>query len=390
MATPQYHIAHVLPSPFVGGTEHATLRIALSVRERSFRGTMFCPGESSPARELFADHGLTTVGYSAVDPSFRRPGPFLKASLRLAREFRRRGVDLVHCSDILAGYYAALAGKIAGLPVLCHVRCCFEAISRRDRSFLYPVDKFAFVSREAWRRFGLHVPARRGIVLYDGIEVERGGDEEETRLSVRREFGIPEGVAVVGMVARVTPAKDYATLIKAAAKVVAANPRVRFLIVGDYSQSALNREHYAAVKGLLAARDLTQYFIFTGHREDAGRLVSAMDISVLSTHTEGLPLVLLEAMARAKPVIATAVGGVSEVVEHGRTGLLHGHQDDAALAEQITALLTDPARASSLGEDGRRFVAAHFTKSQFTAHVSDLYRGMLAGRPPRLVECHNY
>lgn len=378
MPNSQYHIAHVLPWSSVGGTEHGTLRIAQAVGGELFRSTAFCPGGASAVREMFAAGGFDTAGYSAVAPSYRHPKEFLRASVGLAREFRRTKIDLVHCSDLLAAYYAGVAGKIARVPVLCHIRCSYPELSRRDQSFLRAVDKFVFVSQDAWRTFGYRVPARRGTVVYDGVSVGEADENDETAESVRREFDIPPDTLVVGMVARVAPAKDYATLARAAALVVSAHRAVRFLIVGDHSQVDLNREHYAEVRRLLSDLGVAPHFIFTDHREDVARLISAMDVFVLSTHTEGLPLVILEAMARAKPVVATAVGGVPELIRDGETGLLHPHEEAGRLAEHLLALLRDETLRRRLGESGRRFVESNFTQGRFAAGMTNLYLDLVS------------
>ena len=377
MVDRQYHIGHVLPFPFIGGTEQATLRIIESLNGESFTHTVFYPDAPGPVRQFFEERGIRTQSYSAVEPSYRHPRPFLKASFGLARELRRRKVDLIHCADMLAGAYASLAGKLARVPVLCHIRCCFENLSLRDRSFLYPVDKFVFVSREVWSTFGLHVPPHRGTVIYDGVEINSTSKNGDGRLSVRRELNIPDNAQIVGMVARVTPAKDYLTLAKAAAQVVKVNPNVHFLIVGDHSDSSLNQKHYQDVKAMLLEHGVSDHFTFAGHRGDVPRLLDAMDISVLSTHTEGLPLVLLEAMAHGIPVLATAVGGVPEVITHEKTGLLHTRGDVDALASQILETLGNRERARQLGEAGREFVKANFSRERFKSNISRLYSNIL-------------
>ena len=380
MSKRQYHIGHILPSPFVGGTEHATLRIVEAVNGDEFTSTVFCPDAPGPVHRLFAEHGLPAARYAAVEPSYRKPRAFLKASYELARELKRRKVDLIHCADMLAGAYAALAGKIARVPVLCHIRCQFEKLSLRERGFLFPVDKFIFVSQDVWTTFGLAVPAHRGVVIYDGVEVNSGSVNGNHAPSVRRELNIPDNTQVVGMVARVTPAKDYLTLAKAAARVVRVNPDVYFLIIGDYSDSVLNQQHYEEVKALLREHGVSERFIFAGHRTDVSRLLEAIDISVLSTHTEGLPLVLLEAMAQGIPVLATAVGGVPEVIVHEKTGLLHAHGDDEALATHIIETLGNPERAAQLGDAGREFVKTNFSRERFKSNITRLYHDTLAPR----------
>ena len=380
------HIAHVLPWASVGGTEHATLRIAQAVEGARFTSTAFCPGGASPVQEMFAAGGFNTAGYRGVEPSYRHPKEFLRATFQLAREFRRRRVNLVHCSDLLAAYYAGVAGRMARLPVLCHVRCSYPEISQRDKSFLRAVNRFVFVSHDAWSNFGYRVPARRGTVVYDGVDVLEGEVGEDGQ-SVRREFDIPAGVPIVGMVARVAPAKDYATLARAAARVLAAHGAVRFLVVGDRSQVAANRAHYEEVRRVLADCGVAPNFIFTDHREDVTRLIAAMDVFVLSTHTEGLPLVILEAMAQGKPVVATNVGGVPEVVRDRETGLLHPPRDDVRQAEHLLALLRDGSLRARLGQAGRRFVKEHFTRERFAAGMIKLYCEILGHGTQTAASC---
>lgn len=377
MSMSRYNIAHIMPWPSIGGVEQATLRIAQAVEGDQFRSVAFCLDGPSPVRDMFSEAGFETASYTAVDPSYRHPKTFLRASLQLAHELKRQEVDLVHCSDLLAGYYAAVAGRLARRPVLCHIRCRFDEISRRDQSFLRAVNKFVFVSRNTWKNFGYKVTARRGTVVYDGIETD-GVGSSEAKEGVRRELGVPDAAKVVGMVARVEPHKDYATLAKAAARIVAVHPDVRFLIVGEHSRVATYREHYEEVKQMLVDNNVAPYFIFTGFRSDVSRLTSAMDIFVLSTHSEGLPLVILEAMAHAVPVVATAVDGIPEIVIDEKTGLLHSHQDDAELAIKILSLLNSEARATALGEAGRKLVEMNFTVEKFAMNMSNLYRGILS------------
>ena len=236
------------------------------------------------------------------------------------------------------------------------------------------------MSHDAWRTFAYRVKDSRGRVIYEGIDsaalVQQAGNVD----SVRGEFNIPADVDLIGMAARVAPAKDYETLAKAAARVVDQRKNVRFLIVGDHSQVREYREHYETVKGYLNANGVADYFIFTDHRDDVQRLIAASDIFLLSTRTEGLPLVILEAMAHAKPVVATNVGGVREVVDAGVTGLLHEPKDDRQQATDLLRLLEDRPLRKKMGEAGRQRVNTKFNKERFAAELGGLYYEML-GRP---------
>lgn len=375
-AGPQYSIAHFLPWASVGGTEYGTLRLIQAVGDDQFKSIAFYINGSTSIRDLFAAEGLKAIGYDAIEPSRYRTGAFLYASLCLALKLKQMQIDVVHCSDLLASYYAGLAGRLAGLPVVCHIRNRYQDITRRDRYLLRAVNRFVFVSHDTWKHFGYRVAPERGSVIYDGVDISnlngRGAAQD-----VRREFHIPGDARIVGMVARIAPQKDFKTLIKAATRVVAIYPNVRFLMVGDHSQAEEYREHYKEVKELLAANNVADHFIFTGYRTDAQRLISVMDIFVLSTHSEGLPLVILEAMAQARPVIATAVDGVPEIVLDDKTGSLYEHEDDDRLAELILSMLKDEERALGLGRAARDLVRTRFSREQFSRNITDLYLEVL-------------
>jgi glycosyltransferase involved in cell wall biosynthesis len=282
-------------------------------------------------------------------------------------------VDLVHCADLLGAYHAALAGRLAGIPVICHIRNRFSFISRRDRSFLWPVRRFVFVSRDTWTHFGHLVPPGRGVVVYDGIGTPAVMTHEIDRTSVRQEFGLAPDVPLIGMMARVAPQKDFSTLSRAARIVLQHVPRARFLIAGDYDSAPNYHAHYQQVQAEMEACGVRSAFIFAGQRSDVPRLLSSLDVFVLSTHWEGLPLVILEAMAFGAPVVATAVDGVPEVVHHGKTGLLVRHDDPDELAAAIGDLLANPRRAAGLAAAGRALVQDRFTEAQFAAAMNTVY-----------------
>ena len=371
-----HRIAHILPFPELGGTEHGTLRIAKALDQSRFTNVVFHLPEAEPVRALFAENGLPCTPYEPAVPSYRSAAGYLRSSLKLARAFKQHQVDLVHCADLLAAHHAALAGRLAGIPVLCHIRSRFDAVSRRDCSFLWPVQRFVFVSRNTWEHFACAVRDSRGMVVYDGIDVPLAADAGKDRESVGREFNIPEQAPILGMLARVAPQKDFATLARAAARILEVEPETRFLIAGDYTGPG-NREHYQLVRRELETCGVAGSFIFTGYRQDVSRLLNAIDVFVLSTHKEGLPLVILEAMARAKPVVATAVDGVPEIIEDGETGLLFPHEDHEQLAAHIIGLLRDRQWASRLGEAGLRLVHTRFSTEQFGASMNAVYTALL-------------
>lgn len=377
-------VGHILPFSDVGGTEVATLRVARAAREEGYQNIAFIPPQAGRIREMFGDDGIDSVTFDPVEPSYRSPSAFLANTRRLARELSRLEIRLVHCADVPAAFYAGYGARVARLPLLCHVRNRYAQMSLRDRSFLLPVQKFAFVSADTWRHFAHRVGQRRGVVLYDGIDLPDVVSPDGDAAALRAELGVPDGVPIVGMVARVAYQKDYPTLVKAAARVITIHGDVRFVVVGDYSSEATYRQHHLEVLRLAEASGVRTRFIFTDFRKDVPRFLDLMDIFVLSTHWEGFPLVLLEAMAHARPVVATAVDGIPELVTDKQTGRLFPHQDADALARCLTDLLSAPAKARALGWAGREHVARHFTRAGFARNVGRLYAAMLGGRSESL------
>ncbi|MBA2379874.1 MAG: glycosyltransferase [Blastocatellia bacterium] len=346
----------------------------------TFRSIALFPSDESaresPVKRLFEDAGFDTGEYAKAEPSFRRPMNFLNASRSIAREIKRRGIHLVHCSETLAAHYSAFGGRLAGVPVLCHVRNRIEEISFRDQTFLRPVSHWAFVSKDTWDHFPYRVRAERGTVLYDGIELAPLCSNDE-RHQYRTEWKIPKEATVIGMIARVAPQKDYETLIRAAAEVVKAEPNVRFMIVGDHNQADAHREHYNLIRKDIVGLELERYFIFTGFQANVTKFLDLMDIFVLSTNAEGLPLVIIEAMARNKPVVATAVDGVPEIVIQGETGFLVPHNDHLSLASRLLTLIQDPIVANQFGEAGFRAAQTKWSSGRFAKDLNELYLRVL-------------
>ena len=367
-------IAHILPFPNIGGTEVATLRLADALAMAGYESILFCPSGSTELRQLFHDNSFVTSCYDQVEPSYHNPLPYMKATRFLAHELRRHQVRIVHCSDVLAAHYTALAGRLAGAFVMSHVRCQRCDISRRDQSFLYPVQRFVFVSRHTRDTFALQKRALRGDVLYDGVTLPP--TPAASRDEARRHYGLAPDVIVVGMASRVHPGKDFETLIGAAKIVTASFPTCCFLIAGDCEKEPACREYYDRLAALIKQAGLCNHFVFSGFEADMSRFYSAIDTFVLSSHAEGFPLVLIEAMAHAKPVVATDVGGVSEAIIHNQSGLLVPHASPDKLADSLLLLIRDPEEGRRLAEGGRSLVEQKFSEQQFFQRVKSLYSSL--------------
>ncbi len=368
-------VAHFMPWSGIGGVEIATLRMIDATKER-FRHIAFCLPDAAALRDSFDKLGIETITYAPPEPSLRHAVRFYKTSLVIARQIRQNAADIIHFSDEKAAYHNSFASLLARTRIVCHLRVSYPHLQLRQRLCLLPVQSFIFVSKEAKQSFAMALPDSKARVIYDAVEVPTA-DMAESNTSVRRELGVPAACVLVGMVARVSHQKDYFTLASAAADVLLKHPNTRFLIVGDNSLVDLNRQHYGAVVQRLNELGIVDKFIFVGHRNDVPRLIAAMDICVLCTHREGFPLSILESMAMGKPVIATAVGGIPEIVDPGVTGYLHQHGNRDELADAIMRLIEDPKKANYIGLTACEHVRKNYSREKFADEISKVYSDVM-------------
>jgi glycosyltransferase involved in cell wall biosynthesis len=227
-------------------------------------------------------------------------------------------------------------------------------------------------------RFNIAADARTTVVPL-GLDLERLARLDSLAPHLRRQLGIPERALVVAYVGRFVAIKDLATLVRAFARVAAERPDAALLLVGD---GPLRAE----IDALVAALSLQKQVHLVGWIEDLAPVYATIDICALSSLNEGTPVAVIEAMAAAKAVVATQVGGVADVVEHERTGLLVPPQNPEALADAIVRLAVAPDERLRMGAAGREAVAARFSPERLVDDIDALYKDALAQkRSPRPV-----
>ena len=296
---------------------------------------------------------------------------------RLARWMREESVDVVHGHNPVGGLYAALAARIAGVPVVFRTEHSIHYPGRH--SAVYPflevlstalTRRVVCVCQAVLESHVRRMPwaARRFVTVANGISPAPHTRPRET---VRQELGLATDARVALTVGSLTPAKAHDVLIAAFAEVAAAEPRAILLIAGE---GALR----PSIEAEIARRGLAARARLLGARGDATDLMEACDVFVLSSVREGLPVTVLEAMRAARPVAATRAGGTAEAVEDGVTGRVVAMRDAAALAAALVELLGDPERAARMGQAGRRRWAERFTAERMVADTESLYRAELA------------
>ncbi len=306
---------------------------------------------------------------------------------RLARFIRRSDVDVVHTNSLKADVIGGIAGRLARCPVIWHVR------DRIDEDYLPPsvVRMFRLLSR--WvPHFVITNSAATLRSLYpslpSGSSVPASGGRSERSAVVHDGTPWPfpasrtaarNGQVRIGLIGRISPWKGQHIFLQAAARVCQNFPEARFFIVG----SALfgEAEYDRKVRSLTRSLGISDLVTFTGFRKDVQNMIADMDLIVhASTTGEPFGQVIIEGMAAGKPVIATDGGGVPEIVEDGKTGILVPMGDVQAMADAISRLLADPALAADMGACGRERVRDHFTIEQKARKVEAVYQGMFPRR----------
>jgi glycosyltransferase involved in cell wall biosynthesis len=282
----------------------------------------------------------------------------------LARILRQEEIQLVdvHLSRDLWTVVPAVR-FVPGVKIILHK----HVGSRKSKAdpihrWLYSgVDRVLAVS-EAIRHNVMEscdLPAAKVDTLHWGLELEKFVAHPGAGLKVRQEFGLSSDIPLVGMVGRLTPRKGHREFLLAARAVNQAMPHARFLVVGRHSHGEVPFERQ--IVDLCAQLGLDDRVIFTGHREDIPQVMAALDLLVVPSYWEAFGWVTMEAMAMAKPVVATAGGGTLDIVIHGKTGLLVPPRDAEKLGQAILVLLRDKVMGERMGRAGRRRVEGRFT-----------------------------
>ncbi len=361
----------------VGGAEVLAARLARELSQ-AYRFVFACLDELGTLGEQLRGEGYT------VEVLGRRPGVDWRCGRDLRAFLRRERVDLVHAHQYAPFFYAT-AARIPGgrTPVLMteHGRT-FPDYPRPKRML---ANRFLLGRRDRVVGVGLAVrdaliahegmPPRRVGVIYNGVDLPAYRAAPRARADVRRELGLRPDDLAIFQVARLDPLKDHATAIRTMAHLARRRPEARLILVGEGPEGP-------AIRDLVRGHDLGEHVRFLGLRADVPRLLPAADVCLLTSLSEGIPLVLIEAMAAGLPVVSTRVGGVPEVVEDGRTGLLAPPAGPDALAAAILKLAADPALRESMGLAGRERAVALFSERKMHGEYLGLYDEM-TGRAPR-------
>jgi len=305
----------------------------------------------------------------------------LVALIRLVQLMRRGRYDVVHTHSSKAGFLGRLAARLAGVPRVVHTPHVFPFdmdVSHAARFFYFQVERFAArmtdclvcVCPSQRATASALLDAARVVVIENEIDGHAHALPAGAGRLSRHDLGFAEDARLlVGMVGRLTPQKGPAYFVNAARLVAARLPEVRFVVVGDGPlRPAIERQ--------IASAGLRERVVMAGERDDIPALLGLVDVVVLPSLWEGLPYVLMEALAAGKAVVATRVGGIPDVVIDGVNGLLVQSRDAVALAGAMLKLLENGACRATIQEAARNTAAARPGLDTMVALLSDVYEGV--------------
>jgi glycosyltransferase involved in cell wall biosynthesis len=363
-------VLEMIDQPFLGGGQITLLSLAKGLDKDKFE-ILAASGGGGP---LVDELGKLGVPHISIDIR-KSSGP--GAVVRIAAALRGAGIDLFHTHGGVAGLYGRLAAKKAGIPAVVHtlhgihylhyrnplLKWAFIVLERRLSRF---TDAVIFVSQADLRK-GMKLrlaPAGKARLIRNGIDpagIIPGFD----RAAKKSQLG-SDGRPLVVAVSRLHRQKGLKYLLRAVPLIREEIPAVKVVIAGG---GPLESKLASAMKRLRIGESAT----LLGERKDAREVLAAADVFVLPSLWEGLPYVLVEAAALGKPIVATDIDGVREVVRSGETGVLVPPRDPGGLAAALILLLRDRDLAGKLGERARRDIPSAFALERMVRETEALY-----------------
>lgn len=385
-------VAHLITRLIIGGAQENTL-LNVEDQHQLFGDPVVLITGPGLGPEGSLEERASRGGFEfIVLPELRRelhPWHDMRAYRAIVRTLRRLQPELVHTHSSKAGILGRAAAAKLGIPAVHTVHGAAFHVGQ------HPVAHWAYRQAERWAAQRCEkiicvadamtdqyvaagiAPREKFVTIYSGMDVEPFLHPPRDPADVRQELGIAADDIVIGKVARLFHLKGHDAILEVAQHVVRANPRVRFLLVGD---GILRPE----IERRIADMGLTDRFVFTGLVPPARipELIAAMDVVVHTSLWEGLARVLPQGLISGKPVVSFDVDGAREVVITGETGFLVAVGDFAKLAEALTTLAGDAELRQRFGETGRARLTDRFRHQEMTRRVRDVYSEVLERNVP--------
>ena len=344
---------------------HAVLTLLRELVHRRYFPTIVHPGTGN-VLDAFRQFPVENRVMEYEQPSWREPVRTTRSILRWMRLIRRTRTNLIYVSEPLTARIVVIAARMCRVPTVLHVHCDVEpAFARWMYRWMPSPDLFIFNSQalrqDTWPNFQACSPHSQAVVIRNGIDLQRFRPSSNVPSNARTSQRLR-----VGIIANLLPIKAHDCFLKMAAELERRGFHAEYRIIGDDSQNAT---WSTSMKSLSTELKLEHCVQFRGYRADIPAEINELDAVVCCSHAETFGLCVAEAMACAKPVVATKVGGLPEVVEDGVTGLLVPPNDPFALADAVAKLLLDHEWRTELGRCGRDRALRLFGSDSYAEHI---------------------
>lgn len=384
-AVSRIKVLHIHTLPVISGSGINTLLSMAKINLARFEPELAC-ADGGKLIELAQSSGFKVRPIK----NFTRPISPLKdimAVFELAFLLRKVKYEIVHTHNSKAGFIGRLAAKLAGTPVIVHTVHGFafhpyERFWRRKIFILLErlaakwCDIMIAISDALidWAVKEKIAPRAKMIKIYSGIEIEKFSLKNDMTGSgskaKRTELGIKDNDLVVAEVAKLWRGKGQDVLINAVPRILKEVPNLKVIFVGEGQTEA-------ELRNLSRKLNIEDKIIFTGFRTDIAEITFIFDVACLPSLWEGMGRSVLEALACGKPVVASRVGGIADLIHNGITGFLVPAQDTIALASAIIKLLKDEGLRIRMGQEAKRSIDAKFSAQKMAEDIEAVYSGLL-------------
>jgi len=359
----------------IAGQEIALLNMIRGLRDYGIDALVLLPSKGI-FDSLLKDNGIQTYHFKLNHFSWRNFFGYFFTFFKIFRLVRKEKIAIIHCSGAYPVQYCLPAARLAKVPCIAHIHASVYSKEELRKVFLPFVDCIITVAeaiKSQLIRFGY--PSTRIEIVYCGVLDEKDKNRIVSCGSLRASYQIKEDCKIIGQVSQIIPRKGLEYFIEMAKQIKSRNFKVKFMIIGNALPGGEEYERY--IKNEVIEKGLSQDIIFTGFQSDVKRFISILDIFVLSSLSEALPLVLVESLALGKPVVATDVGGVKEVIINDETGFLVPPRDVKALVASVLRLLNESSMAEYLGKNGKELVYHNFTIRKQAEALLLIYKNIL-------------
>ena len=351
------NILEVMGNAIAGGMEIYVARLIESLPVERFKVFCLCPFESRFTAQLRALGAEVYVAKFEDEPSW--------AALQLATTLVRTcAIDVIHSHLTNAHLLAGLTSKLTGAPALATIHGRSIALMDFEINRLTDMHVSVVCQSAYQQALSLGIRGDRIHLIPNGVATDVFAPRGKSDY-LQRTLGLPAGTPLIGLIARLAPEKGPEVFLRMAWLARQVRPDLHYVLVGVGPL-------LEALQASVCALQLKEVVHFAGAQADMAQIYASLDLVVSSSHSEGMPLALLEAMASGLPVIATHVGGVAELIEVDTTGLLVEARDSEGLARAVIALMAEPELRHAMGRAARTRVEENFTLQASTEHMLNL------------------